>query len=82
MLQSYPSPLAGPATATWEMTWAQRLLLPDQRPQVHLLRLSQLALVRVQGPKAVDGAEGRRVVRSQRLQASAGRTGDVLGVES
>jgi hypothetical protein len=41
-----------------------RLLPPGQRRYVHLLSLSQLALVTIQVPEIVDGAEGRGVVRS------------------
>jgi hypothetical protein len=39
---------------------SQRLLPPGQRLLVHLLRLSQLALVPVQVPETVDGREGSR----------------------
>jgi hypothetical protein len=38
-----------------------------QRPPIHLLSLSQLALATIQAPEIVDGGEGRNVVRSWRL---------------
>ena len=55
------------------MVRPQRLLLPGQRPYVHLLRLGQLTLGPVQDPEIVDGVEGQRVVRSQRLLAPGQR---------
>ena len=44
------------------MLGTQRLPVPSERLQVHLLRLGQLVLVKIQGSEIVDGVQHRCVL--------------------